>query len=87
MQPQKVSPWVAESPVYRRRYATHPARDRSRKLLFYMDTGQWVGSPGSSPRGETDPDIDFYEFMEQTVPYACMSAQSFIKSRAAKRSG
>ena len=37
---------------------------------FIMDTGQWVGSPGAGPRGETDPDIDFYHFLEQTVPQA-----------------
>ena len=35
---------------------------------FLMDTGQWVGSPGSQPVGVTDPAHDFYGYMEQTVP-------------------
>ena len=51
---------------------------------FIMDTGQWVGSPGSSPRGETDPDIDFYEFMEQTVPYALYVRTKFYKVESGK---
>ena len=37
---------------------------------FIMDTGQWVGSPGSAPRGETDPAHDIYAYMEQTIPHA-----------------
>jgi len=37
---------------------------------FIMDTGQWTGSPGSSPRGETDPAHDIYKYMEQTIPHA-----------------
>ena len=36
---------------------------------FVMDTGQWVGSYGAYHKGET-PDVDFYEFMEQTAPHA-----------------
>jgi sugar phosphate isomerase/epimerase len=51
---------------------------------FIMDTGQWVGSPGSGPRGETDPDIDFYEFMEQTVPYALYVRTKFYKVESGK---
>lgn len=37
---------------------------------FIMDTGQWTGSPGSAPRGETDPAHDIYAYMEQTIPHA-----------------
>ena len=37
---------------------------------FIIDTGQWVGSPGSAPVGETDPSHDFYRYMEQTIPHA-----------------
>lgn len=37
-------------------------------LSFIMDTGQWRGSPGAS--GEVDPQVDFYRYMEQTLPYA-----------------
>ncbi len=37
---------------------------------FIMDTGQWVGSPGAGPRGETDPAHDIYKYMEQTVDNA-----------------
>lgn len=46
---------------------------------FIMDTGQWVGSPGSGPRGESDPEIDFYRFMEQTVPHARYVRTKFYK--------
>ena len=49
---------------------------------FIMDTGQWVGSPGSGPKGETDPDIDFYGFMEQTVPYALYVRTKFYKNES-----
>lgn len=37
---------------------------------FIMDTGQWEGSPGSGPRGETDPAHDIYKYMEMTVEHA-----------------
>ncbi|MCZ6677458.1 MAG: TIM barrel protein [Candidatus Poribacteria bacterium] len=46
---------------------------------FIMDTGQWVGSPGSYPRGESAPDIDFYRFIEQTVPHAMYVRTKFYK--------
>ena len=51
---------------------------------FIMDTGQWVGSPGSGPKGETDPDIDFYHFMEQTVPHAMYVRTKFYKIETGK---
>ncbi len=51
---------------------------------FIMDTGQWVGSPGSSPRGETDPDIDFYRFMEQTAPHALYVRTKFYRIESGK---
>lgn len=55
-------------------------RETSREnFAFIMDTGQWVGSPGSSPRGETDPGIDFYHFMEQVAPHALYVRTKFYK--------
>ena len=48
-------------------------------FTFIMDTGQWVGSPGAGPRGETDPEIDFYQFMEQTAPHAMYVRTKFYK--------
>ena len=44
-----------------------------------MDTGQWVGSPGSQPVGVTDPAHDFYGYMEQTVPYATCIRTKFYR--------
>ena len=38
-------------------------------LTFILDTGQWWGSPGYWA-GESNPEVDFYEFMEQTAPHA-----------------
>ena len=46
---------------------------------FVMDSGQWVGSPGSHPCGETSSDIDFYRFMEQTAPHALYIRTKFYK--------
>ena len=43
--------------------------DRS-NFSFIMDTGQWKGSPGASPKGEPDPDAEIYAYMEETVSYA-----------------
>ena len=51
---------------------------------FIMDTGQWVGSPGSYPRGESAPDIDFYRFIEQTVPHAMYVRTKFYKIESGK---
>ena len=39
-------------------------------FTFILDTGRWKGSPGTPPMGMTDPDVDIYEYMEQTAPYA-----------------
>ena len=36
---------------------------------FILDTGQWWGSPGTNRAGGSDPNVDIYEYMEQTVPY------------------
>ena len=44
---------------------------------FIMDTGQWVGSPGGYQ--ENPPDVDFYEFMEQTVEHALYIRTKFYK--------
>ena len=40
-------------------------------FTFLWDTGQWLGSIGSHPRGEFDPDVDLYEdYLVPTAPYA-----------------
>ena len=46
---------------------------------FIVDTGQWVGSPGSAPVGVTDPAHDFYAYMQQTVPYATCIRTKFYR--------
>ena len=40
-------------------------------FTFLWDTGQWLGSIGSHPRGEFDPNVDIYrDYLEPTAPYA-----------------
>jgi len=40
-------------------------------FTFLWDTGQWLGSIGSHPRGEFDPNVDLYEdHLKPTAPYA-----------------
>ena len=46
---------------------------------FIMDTGQWLGSPGSEPRGETDPRHDFYGYMAQTIGHASYIRTKFYR--------
>jgi hypothetical protein len=46
-------------------------RDTNRdSFTFILDTGRWKGSSGTPPMGVSDPDVDIYEYMEQTAPYA-----------------
>lgn len=47
-------------------------------FTFILDTGQWVGSP-SQNQGVPDPDIDTYEFMEQTAAHA-----SYVRAKIYK---
>jgi sugar phosphate isomerase/epimerase len=47
-------------------------------FVFLLDTGQWVGSPALN-RGQGDPQIDIYRFMEQTAPYARHVRAKFYK--------
>ena len=55
-------------------------RDTDRpNFTFILDTGRWYGSPGTAPMGETDPDVDIYEYMEQTAPYA-----SYVRAKIYK---
>lgn len=35
-----------------------------------LDTGEWEGSIGASPLGESDPDTDIYSFIEDVAPRA-----------------
>lgn len=40
-------------------------------FTFLWDTGQWLGSIGSHPRGEFDANVDLYEdYLKPTAPYA-----------------
>jgi len=39
-------------------------------FTFILDTGQWKGSIGAHPRGTFDPEVDIYQYMEQTAPHA-----------------
>ena len=47
-------------------------------FTFIMDTGQWVGSPGSY-QGDDTPDYDFYQAMEQVAPHAMYIRTKFYK--------
>ena len=47
-------------------------------FTFVMDTGQWVGSPGSYPRGKA-PTVDFYRFMEEIAPHAFYVRTKFYR--------
>ena len=47
-------------------------------FTFILDTGQWVGSPARN-QGKPDPNIDIYEFMEQTAPHATHVRAKFYK--------
>jgi len=48
-------------------------------LTFIMDTGQWQGSPGGSPRGWMDVTVDIYkDYMERTVSLtSCVRAKIY----------
>ena len=35
-----------------------------------LDTGEWEGSIGASPLGESDPDTDIYSYIEEVAPRA-----------------
>ena len=55
-------------------------RDTDRhNFTFILDTGRWYGSPGTAPMGVTDPNVDIYEYMEQTAPYA-----SYVRAKIYK---
>ena len=55
-------------------------RDTDRpNFTFILDTGRWYGSPGTAPMGVTDPEVDIYEYMEQTAPYA-----SYVRAKIYK---
>ena len=45
-----------------------------------LDTGQWEGSIGASPRGEYDPDVDIYEHIARTAPYAWYVRTKFYQN-------
>ena len=42
-------------------------------FTYLLDTGQWLGSIGSHPRGEFDPAVDIYEdYIKPTMPHASL---------------
>ena len=47
---------------------------------FILDTGQWQGSPGASPKGDSDPSVDIYRYIEQTVPRAVYVRTKFYRN-------
>ncbi len=48
-------------------------------LTFILDTGQWLGSVGGSPRGWTDITVDIYEdYIKPSAPHAsCVRAKIY----------
>ncbi len=55
-------------------------RDTDRpNFTFILDTGRWYGSPGTGEMGVSYPDVDIYEYMEQTAPYA-----SYVRAKIYK---
>ena len=46
---------------------------------FIMDTGQWIGSPGSYPREDDPKDVDFYTFMGQVMPHTVYVRTKFYE--------
>ena len=48
-------------------------------FTFILDTGRWWGSPGTPPMGVSDPNVDIYQYMEQTAPYA-----SYVRAKIYK---
>lgn len=39
-------------------------------VTVILDTGQWHGAPGTNLEGITDPEVDFYGYIEQVAPHA-----------------
>ena len=48
-------------------------------LSLIMDTGQWKGSVGAHPVGESDPDVDIYDYMERTIGHAAYVRTKFYR--------
>ena len=46
---------------------------------FIMDTGQWRGSIGASPKGQPDPSVDIYAYMEETISQAVCVRTEFYR--------
>ncbi len=63
----------------------HIRRETNRgNFNFIMDTGQWIGSPGSYRVEEGRPDVDFYHFMEQVAPYSMYVRAKFYRIESGK---
>lgn len=48
-------------------------------FTFILDTGRWKGSLGTNPMGVPDPEVDIYEYMEETAPQA-----SYVRAKIYK---
>ena len=46
---------------------------------FILDTGQWAGSVGASPKGESDPNVDIYQYIQETAPHAVYVRAKFYR--------
>ena len=52
-----------------------------------LDTGQWLGSPGASPNGQSNQSnqsVDFYRYIEQTAPHAIYVRAKFYMNDSGK---
>jgi sugar phosphate isomerase/epimerase len=84
---QEVSDYAAESGILIG-LQNHPStgedvlrilHDTNREnFTLILDTGQWIGSPAKN-KGVPVPDVDIYEYMEQTAPYASHVRAKFYK--------
>ncbi len=48
-------------------------------FAFLLDTGQWRGSAGANPEHISDPTVDIYGYIEQTLPRAVYVRTKFYR--------
>ena len=48
-------------------------------VTFILDTGQWWGSPGTNLEGRSDPEVDFYGYMQETLAHATCVRTKFYR--------
>jgi len=44
-----------------------------------LDTGQWKGSVGAHPVGQSNPNVDIYAYMERTIGHAVYVRTKFYR--------